>query len=219
MEIEGDGNGTGEFEQSSLEDELPLNRNLFGTSVRATGEFFKPLHNHLTVEQDDLFQFKLPIDMGIYRYFDTWRGIGLDTGAPFIKSSTRFYKYYLKREGESYYTNLLRIMTDLDGNFIGNQIVGVAFQPDALNVFQFFNSQITEIDGKPTPGEYESMYTNHDNGRISFRTSLTPLHGDMDNVVAVENFDLLDHPGDTGTAVFQVGDPPTSVTAEYVRIE
>jgi hypothetical protein len=222
MSIEGIGVGTADFSGNALDDDPPLNDNLYGASIQATGEFFKPLHDHLTIDADDLFQFRLPLDMGIVQEQEGWRGISLVMGVPFIESSTRYYKYYLKREGETYYTNMLRVLTDLNGNFIGGQIVGVAFQSSPLNVFGAFKVQTTEIDGLPTPGEYEALYTNHQDGTISF-TSLHDVSGD----VVVEGFALLDSPGEKGTAVFQMsgshagqeGAPPQMVAVEYIRVD
>lgn len=175
-------------------------------------------HTHITVEEDDVFEFRFPLELGVLNW-DTggateWQAYA-ELGTPYVQSSTQYYKYYLKPEGSEYYTDMIRILTDADGKMILGQLTGSPFDMDNEN--RIFHSQFDvwyEADGAADNSYYETLYSINEDGTINFQTDVSDEHSQD---VSVSSFDLLSAAGDTGTATFTVDG--TDVVAEYIRVE
>lgn len=198
--------------------EPPINGNLYfaDLSILFPGPY-EPATDHLTIEPDDLFRFQLPIDMGVVQdiegAIDGWKAIPLVQAVPFIGSSTRYYKYYLKRAGESHYTDMLRILTDLDGKVVPGHLTGRPFnQQNTASVF--ISGFKVDFDPrlKASFDQYNEMLTYNSDGTIDFSTVV-----DWATEVTCDGFDLLDSVGATASATFTVDG--NVVVADYMRVE
>ena len=86
---------------------------------------------------DDMgtLEFRFPIDIGVV-YYGRWESCNVNAGTPYVEGSTIYEKYYLKRVGEPYYTDMIRFLFDKHGHLINGQCWGYPFDYYANNVFK-----------------------------------------------------------------------------------
>lgn len=175
-------------------------------------------HTHITVEEADVFEFRFPLDLGVVKGSgDTgaeWHTCDVNAGTPFVDSSTLYYKYYIKRSGESYYTDMMRMLTDVNGKMILGQLLGMPFNIE--NVKNVFNSEFNvwyNADDQVDDSVYDTLFSINDDHTINFDNQDQANN----NWVTTSNFDLLSNVGDTGTAAFNVNG--TNIAVDYIRVE
>jgi len=206
-------------EEQTYIEENPLTPNLryCNLAMPAAADIGTVGHTHITVEDEEILEIRFPIDLGIIKDGDSWTMPLGNTARPALDSSSRYYKYYLKVSGESYYTDMMRLFTDSNNKIVRNQLVGMPFNGyGGFFVFPGLFWMPDDLDFENTANTtlYDSYYSVNSDGTIYFDAEGSLA---VDTVIKTERFDLLDAPGDLGEAVFTIGE--NDISAEYIRIE
>jgi len=139
-------------------------------------------HKDLTFnDTSSKIDLKFPLEMGLVRNGNgVWTTGSLDWVTPFINGASLYEKYYLKRTTSTYYTDVLRILTDLDGNAIVGQLVcgNLATENNAA-IFNGTNKMWYRTDdyvGLPAAqidAEYAKWFKQNGDNTIYFKAGYT----------------------------------------------
>ena len=127
----------------------------------------------VTLNDMGTLEFRFPTDIGIrYRGWDMWESANISAGTPYIEESTIYEKYYLRRVGEPYYTDMIRFLFDKNGHLIPDQVCGYPFDFSANNVFNYYDPLRVWLNfngnSKPTLEEYNQALGINSDGTIYF---------------------------------------------------
>ena len=91
-------------------------------------------HDDLVFSGDQsTIDLKFPLEAGLINFAGEWASGSLDWVTPFINNTSKYEKYYLKKAGETYYTDLMRVLTDNNGNaVVGQLIIGPVSDTNSL---------------------------------------------------------------------------------------
>ena len=132
-------------------------------------------HDPITINDMGTLEFRFPTDIGI-RYNGQWESANVNVGAPYIEGSTIYEKYYLKRVGEPYYTDMIRFLFDKNGHLIPSQVSGYPFDLYANNVFNYYDPLNVWLRGnKPTLEAYNQALGVNSDGTIYFDSRVNSL--------------------------------------------
>ena len=67
---------------------------------------------------------KFPLETGLVNMNGSdWTGGNLNWVTPYIDGTSLYEKYYLKKAGAAYYTDIMRVLTDANGNAVVGQLI------------------------------------------------------------------------------------------------
>lgn len=89
---------------------------------------------------------KFPLEMGLIKMNNSWQTGNMDWVTPYINGTSLYEKYYLKKTGAVYYTDVLRILSDTDGNAVVGQLVCGSLTGGSYSVFQSMSSMWYNAD-------------------------------------------------------------------------
>ena len=175
---------------------------------------------HFQADADKL-DLKIPLELGLINPSQSrWESCDLQWATPYINGASRYEKYYLKRTGATYYTDVIRILSDNEGNAIVGQLLcgnlANPYLPPYPNpVFPFHYSMRYQMDYLKGASDaeinaaYAEWFQKIDNTTIYFKATRMWHHG---NEVIANNFKRTDHSG-----TITVNNVPVSY--DCIRIE
>ena len=177
-------------------------------------------HEFLHFQADaDKLDLKIPLELGL-NPSQSWReSCDLQWVTPYINGASRYEKYYLKRTGATYYTDVIRILSDNEGNaIVGQLLVGNLanpYLPPYPNpVFPYHYAMWYNVDDVIGASDaeinatYAEWFQKIDNTTIYFKAR--EMWGN--NEVIANNFQRTDHSG-----TITVNNVPVSY--DCIRIE
>lgn len=142
---------------------------------------------------------KFPLEAGLLRGNDgTWATCSVDWATPYIEGASKYEKYYLKPTGATYYTDIMRVLTDNSGKAILNQLRlgNIANDGSQLLPGEYKLDYRTDdlVDNK-TEAELDAIYAEWFTQSADNAASYTFKATEGNNILTCTGFQRADHSG------------------------